>query len=42
VNLLGQIDREAKLKFLEWVCREYDPTTGDSNCGAVVENVEPG
>jgi hypothetical protein len=29
VGLLGQIKMESKLKFLEWVCQEYNPAIAD-------------
>ena len=36
VSLIGQIRMDSKLKFLEWVCREYNPviSPGDGGRGA--------
>ena len=43
MNLLGRIEPNAKLKFLEWVCREYNPHYDpDSNFATAEEKVEPG
>ena len=45
VGLLGQIKMDSKLRFLEWVCREYNPvissTDGSGSANGVIEE-EPG
>ncbi len=46
VSLLGQIKPESKLKFLEWVCHEYNPVISNGcgqNQGVIEEeSTEPG
>lgn len=33
VRLIGQIKLDSKLKFLEWVCREYNPVISQDGSG---------
>ena len=40
MGLLGQIRGDSKLKFLEWVCQEYNPvitSEGESGRGNTIE-----
>ena len=40
VHLLGQLNPECKIDFLEWVCREYNPSMEPGN--AIAEEPESG
>jgi len=40
VHLLGQVNPECKIEFLEWVCREYNISVGPGN--AIMEEPESG